>query len=116
MTFAQAVVAASGTQVGPTNGGAAPVPDNCHTILITNPSATLTLLVGIGVPVVAALTPGTTAQRIGPGQTLTLAVGTLPLRGFIDPVLLAASGLRFDSIGGALTGEITYLNQMGPLT
>lgn len=110
ITFTRAVVAASGTSVGPS----AAVPDNCHTILVTNPSSTIVVLVGIAVPP-AALTAGVNAQRVPPGMTLTLAVGSIPqgMRGPIDQAQSAGSGLAFDSIGGAVTPEVTYLNHLG---
>lgn len=113
LTFAQAVVAASGTSVIATNGGAAPVPDNCHTILVTNPSTTVVLLVGVGTAP-AALTAGINAQRVPPGATLTLAVGIRGnMRGAMDESVLTGTGLVYDSIGGAVTGEITYENIIG---
>jgi hypothetical protein len=113
LTFARAVVAASGTSVVATNGGSAPVPDNCHTILVTNPSTTIVLLVGMGVAP-AALTAGVNAQRVPPGATLTLGVGIRgSMRGAMDESTDSGSGLIFDSIGGAVTGEITYENIVG---
>ena len=101
VTFTTAVVAAPGTSVAV----AAQPPDNCHTILVTNPSSTLTVLVGFATAP-AALTAGSNAQRVGPGLTLTLALGTSAVRGFI-------ANLVCDAIGGAVTPEVTYLNRLG---
>lgn len=117
MTFAQGIVLASGTSVGPTGtgGAAAPVPDNCHTVMVTNPDTTgaLTGLVGIGTAG-GALTAGTTAQRIPSGTTRVLELGPVGNRAIMDQAQVAGSGLIFDSIGGALTLEITYLNTLRP--
>ena len=88
------------------------MPDNCHTILVTNPSTTIVGLVGLVAPP-AALTAGLNAQRVPPSSTVTLAVGTMKDRGPIDQAQLAARGLAFDSIGGALTMECTFLNRLG---
>lgn len=97
-------------------GPAAPVPDNCHTILVTNPSATIVVLAGIAVPP-AALTAGVNAQRVAPGATVTLGMGSMSagVRGPMDQAQVAGSGLAFDSIGGAVTPEVTYLSHLGAL-
>jgi len=102
LSFATAAVAAPGTSVAPSAG----VPDNCHSILVTNPSTTETGLVGQGTPG-AALVAGTNAQRVGPDRTLTLGVGTDRSRGRVDQAIQAGSGLIFDATA-ALTLEITY--------
>lgn len=114
LTFARGIVLASGTSVVAVNGAGAafPVPDNCYTILVTNPDTVKVGLVGVGTAP-AALTAGINAQRVPPGATLTLSVGPIMLRGPMDPAQLLGSGLIFDSIGGALTLEIAYLSQMG---
>lgn len=114
ITFARGIVAASGTSVVAVDGAAvaAPVPDNCYTILVTNPSTTVVGLVGIGTAP-TALTAGINAQRVPPSTTLTLGIGTAQRRGFMNQATVAGSGLIFDSIGGAVTLEITYLNQIG---
>ncbi len=88
------------------------VPDNCHTVLITNHSATLVGVVARGTAG-GALVPGTSGQRIPPSTTLTLALGTRAVRGILDQAAQAGSGLIFDAVGGALTLEVTYLNQIG---
>jgi hypothetical protein len=108
IAFTTAAVAAPGTSVSP---GTA-VPDNCHTVLVTNPSTTVVGLVGIGTAP-TALTAGINAQRVPPGATLTLGIGTAQRRGFMNQATVAGSGLIYDSIGGAVTLEITYLSQIG---
>jgi hypothetical protein len=114
LTFARGIVAASGTSVIAVDGAAAaaPVPDNCYTVLVTNPSTTVVGLVGIGTAP-TALTAGINAQRVPPGATLTLGIGTAQRRGFMNQATVAGSGLIYDSIGGAVTLEITYLSQIG---
>lgn len=116
MTFAQGIVAVSGTSVGPVNGvNPAPVPDNCHTIIVTNPDTTgaLTGLVGLGTPG-GALTAGINAQQVFPGTSIALEMGPKGNRAVMDQAQVAASGLIFDAVGGALTLEITYLNTLLP--
>lgn len=115
IAFARGIVAAFGTSVAAVNGAAAlfPVPDNCHTVLVTNPSATLTGLVGVGLAGTTVLTAGSNAQRVPPGTTLTLSVGTQVTRGPLNVATLALSGLIYDSIGGNVTLEITYICQLG---
>ena len=100
MTFALATVAASGTSVAPS----APVPDNCHTVLVYNPSTTVTVLVGIATAP-APLTAGTNATPVPPGAQITLGVGAFSARGTLD--------LVFDSVGGAVSPVLTYLTQFG---
>lgn len=115
ITFARGIVAVSGTSViavGPDGVTAAPVPDNCYTIMVTNPSTTVVGLVGIGTAP-APLTAGINAQRIPPSTTLTLGIGTAQRRGFMNQATVAGGGLIFDSIGGAVTLEVTYLDQIG---
>lgn len=105
LAFTVAAVAAPGTSVSP---GTA-VPDNCHTVLITNPSAAAVVgWVGQGAPG-GALGAGT-AQRIPAGTTLSLAIGLSSDRGLFDPA--ASRGLIFDA-SGALTLEVTYLCTFG---
>lgn len=114
ITFARGIVAVAGTSVQPVAADGAtpaPVPDNCYSILITNPSTTVVGLVGIGAPP-TSLTAGVNAQRVPPSSTVTLGVGTRFRRGIIDQTQVAGSGLIFDA-SAALTLEVTYLNLMG---
>lgn len=114
LTTARAIVVAPGTSVVAVQAGgvtAAPVPDNCYTVLVTNPSTTATGLVGIGTPG-TALVAGTNAQRVPSGSTLTLGIGTRQRRGTMDEAVLANSGLIYDA-SAAITLEITYLSLVG---
>lgn len=107
------MVAFVGTSVGPTSQGvAAPVPDNCHTIIVVNPSLLLTLLVGIAVPG-GALTRGVNCISISPLASITLSVQTFRFRFAMDQAQVAGSGLAFDAVGGAITGEVAYVNTLG---
>ena len=101
ITFARGIVAASGTSVAVTTQP----PDNCHTVLVTNPSTTVVGLVGLATAP-AALTAGVNAQRVPPGTTITLGLGTSRARGLIATLVA-------DSIGGAVTLEFTYENRIG---
>ena len=88
LTYAQGVVAASGTSVALT----AQPSDNTHTILVTNPSATIVGLIGQATAP-APLTAGLNAQRVAPGSTVTLGIGTISDRGAITAGLMAASNI-----------------------
>ena len=91
ITQARGIVAASGTSViavGSDGVTAEPVPDNCYTILVTNPSTTVVGLVGIGTAP-APLTAGINAQRVPPSTTLTLGIGTVQRRGFMNQSTVA---------------------------
>lgn len=114
VAFARGIVAASGTSVAAVNtaGAAFPVPDNCDVVWVTNPSSTLTGLVGVGTAP-AALTAGQNAQRVAPGVTVAMPIGRLGDRGYMNEATTAGSGLIYDSIGGALTLEITYYCRIG---
>ena len=105
MTHANAAVGASGTSVA---ASSEPL-DNCHTILVTNPDEAKTVLVGLGTAG-GALTAGVSAQRVPPSYTLVLSVGQINQRGAYAP---GGTGWIYDSIGGAVTAEVTYLNQIG---
>ena len=107
LAFALGTVAVPGTSVAPTLA----VPENCHTILVTNPDAAAIGLVGIGTAPVA-LVAGVNAQRIPPGTTLTLGLGTLSMRGFMNAATLVGSGLVFDA-DVAVGLEVTYLCTLG---
>lgn len=117
IAFARGIVAASGTSVVAVNtaGTAFPVPDNCYEVWVTNPSGALTGLVGIGTAP-TALVAGQNAQRVASSSRVELQIGTLTNRGYIDQAAKAGSGLIYDSIGGALTLEITYLCRIGSPT
>jgi hypothetical protein len=108
MSFATATVAAPGVSVPPSVA----VPDNCQGILVTNPSATVTGLYGMGVPG-GPIVVGPGGGRIPPGASISLPIGTQSRRGVIDQGAQAGSGPIFDAIGGAVTLELTYLNVKG---
>lgn len=104
VAFATAIVAVPGTSVAPSLS----IPENCHTILITNSSAANTGLVGIATAP-ASLTAGVNAQIVQAGSTLTLAIGTASTRGFM---LAAGSSFVYDA-SAAMTLTITYLCALG---
>lgn len=112
LAFARGIIGGAGVSVVAVNSGgvvAFPVPDNCHTILVTNPDVAKVGLVGVATAP-AALTAGINAQRVPPGTTLTLSVGPIQIRGPLNEAALAGSGLVYDFIGaGGLTLEITYV-------
>lgn len=93
-----AVVAASGTSVVP----ALEIPDNCHTVIILNPDATNTVLVGLGVA--GGALPLASSAPVPTQSSLSLVVGALNQR--------ASSGtdLIFDTTAGAVTVNVIYVN------
>jgi hypothetical protein len=94
-----------------TNLGVAPslaIPDNCGTIILRNDSS-VTLLFGQGTAG-TALVAGTNAGEVGPGQALTLAVGTIAVRGSMTG---AAQIVYGSGGGGAATTVILYLCEFG---
>lgn len=109
LTHALATVAQPGVSVVPTR----PVPDNCHTILVSNPSdATNDGVVGQGSPG-GALVPGDSGRRVEPGMTVVLALGTTANRGVMNQDVRAGSGLVYDGVGGSVTLEISYVSVVG---
>lgn len=74
---------------------------------ILNPSTTVDGLIGVAVAP-AALTAGSNASRIPAGTTRTFTIGTIQDRG-------AITSLVVDSIGGAVTLELTYINVIGSI-
>lgn len=106
MTHTTITVAVPGVSVGP----ATAVPDNCHTILITNPDLVNAAFVTVGTPG-GALTAAT-AKRIPAGLELSLPLGDRYLRGIMDQGTVAGSGLIGDA-AAAMVLEVTYLNYIG---
>lgn len=91
-----ATVATAGTSVAPT----APIPDNCHTVIVYNPDATATIFF-------AEVTSGTINAANGvivpPGGAFSLALGPLKQR--------ASPGtLRYDSDTNGAVARIVYVN------
>lgn len=103
MTFTEAAVGISGTSVAP---GAQP-PDNCTQIRVRNPSTTATVLIGFGTAG-APLTEGVNAVGFAPGTTDYLPIDTIAVRGEITNLIV-------DSVGGAVTPKLTYINVGGAL-
>lgn len=109
LTFARAQPVST-TSVIPSN----PQPDNCHTVILFNNSATAALI-GIGTPG-AVLAAGISATTLPAGASLTLSLGTMTARGIMDTGRLPGSGLIYASAGAfAVTVEITYLSAFGPI-
>jgi len=107
VVFANAA-AATTTAVAPT----VVIPDNCHTVVLYNPTATDAFVGRAAVG--AVLAEGTNATRLPSKSSLTLAIGTLAQRGVMDEVLLSGSGLVYSSsIVGATSVDITYLCSLG---
>ena len=99
----------STTSVQPTTS----IPDNCHTIIVLNTSATAAL-VGLATPG-TVLAAGVSAMTVPAGASLTLAIGTITTRGIMDNVRVVGSGLVYASTAAvAVTLEITYLSAFGP--
>ncbi|NDC58549.1 MAG: hypothetical protein EBZ50_06955 [Alphaproteobacteria bacterium] len=98
------------------NVGVAPtlaVPDNCHTIIVLNTTATAGL---VGQQTVGtALVAGTNAMTVPAGGSLTLAVGTFTQRGTMDPAVQPNSGLVYGSVGAGITLQVLYLCTFGPV-
>lgn len=82
-------------------------PDNCWQIQIYNPSTTVDGLIGVATAP-AALTAGSNASRIPAGASRTFTIGTIQDRG-------AITSLVADSIGGAVTLEVTYITMIGSI-
>jgi hypothetical protein len=80
-----------------------PLPDNCHTIIVYNPSGTDTALIGWAQNA-GAFDP-TRAVRVGPGASLTLAISALSGRALIN-----GDVPFYDITAGVATLEITYVN------
>ena len=100
-TYALGAVTVPGTSVALN----AQPPDNCHTIFITNPSSTVVGLIGQGTAG-TALTGGVNATRGEPGAKVWFVLGTIANRG-------AMTNWVADSIGGAVSLEVTYNNLLG---
>lgn len=104
--YATASVVVPGTSVVPSLA----LPENCHTVLVSNSSSTVTALIGIATAG-TALVAGVNATPIPPGSTLTLAIGTSTTRGFM---LASGSAFVYDA-GAGLTIAVTYMCALGTL-
>ena len=98
-----AAAAVAGSSVAPTTA----IPDNCHTIILLNTSATVAALFGQAA-VGPALVEGTTGTRLPASGAISLAVGTIKQRGSMDPAVAPHLGLAYTGIGGAAGIDITY--------
>jgi len=101
-TYAIGSVAAPGTSVPPTFQP----PDNCHTIIVQNPSKLVDGYVSALVAAPAPLTPGINATRVPAGGSATLAPGPLKNRG---PLTLSCD----QAAGAPVALEFTYINLIG---
>ena len=83
------------------------VPDNCHTVIVYNPSTTTAGLIG---QVIAGtlLVAGQNAVTIPAGASLTLAIGTIAQRGVLD------FGYGSAAVG-PLPLQVLYLCSFGPI-
>lgn len=106
VTQAAAVV---GSSVAPT----APIPDNCHTVILLNTSGANAVLFGQAVAG-AALVEGTTGTRLPASSSISLAVGTIKNRGEMSGAV-GFPGIVYTAIGGAAAVDITYLCSLGSL-
>lgn len=106
---ALATVAAPGTSVSPSIA----VPDNCTGLSLKNTGANPAIF-GIGAPG-GALVGGVSGNTLRVGESISLPIGPIGLRGVIDQAVLVGSGLIFDATGGATTIEILYQCQIGGL-
>jgi hypothetical protein len=105
------IVALPATSVAAVSGDA-PTPDNCHTLILLNTSTTDAVLFGFGAPGVA-LVEGTTGSRLPAGSAISLAIGTLTMRGDMTG---ATKQVLATSLGaGAVTVDITYVCQTGSI-
>jgi len=87
-------------------------PDNCHTLILLNTSVADAVLFGFGAPG-AALVEGTTGSRLPAGSAISLAIGTLTMRGDMTG---ATKQILATSLGaGAVTVDITYVCQTGSI-
>ena len=93
-----AVVAVAGTSVVPT----LEIPDNCHTVVILNPDATNTVLVGMGAA--GGALPAATSAPVPTQSSLSLVVGPLNQRAS------AGTNLVFDTTAGAVNVNVIYVN------
>lgn len=109
-TFGSLTALAAATSTAPS----APIPDNCHTIILVNKSTTTgeDILYGIGTPGVT-LVEGTTGERLAAGDKITLGIGTIRERGVMDNGTLAGSGYVYTSLSGTPNVGIIYLNLTG---
>lgn len=87
-----------------------PVPDNCHTVIVVNPSTTDKLYVAIGV-VGDVLDPtgvgGTIPIEIPSGGSATIGMGTYTNRPNSDPS--AQDTLCFQASAGTIQANINYI-------
>ena len=95
----RATIASAGTSVVP----ATALPDNCHTIVMLNRSATATIFLSAGTPGSAIADNGSQLATVPASASLTLAIGVLSER------VTRLDNLIFDSSAGAANVDITYL-------
>jgi hypothetical protein len=94
------------------SSGGLGTPDNCHTLILLNTSTADAVLFGFGAPG-AALVEGTTGSRIPAGSAVSLAIGTLTMRGDMTG---GTKQVIATSLGaGAVTVGITYVCQSGSI-
>lgn len=91
-----ATVAAAGTSVVPLTA----IPDNCHTVIITNASTTALIYAAV-TTAGGALTP-TTSINVPPNSSLTLSMGVLSDRA-------GGYDLVYDSDAAGTVAYITYV-------
>ena len=105
------------TAVCPNNAGVSPVvpvPDNCHTIIVVNPTGNADVLMAQEAPGTVLTQPGN-ATRVPGGTSLTLEVGTISDRGTLSySVPLGTTGFVYASGAGGVTCTIMYLCTFGP--
>jgi len=107
------------TVVCPSSNGVAPlvnVPDNCHTVIVLNPTGNPDVLMAQEVPGTALAQPGN-ATRIAAGSSLTLSIGTQAARGNLKyDVPTGTTGFVYGSGSGqAVTPTIMYICSYGPV-
>jgi len=91
-----ATVAAAGTSVVPLTA----IPDNCHTIIITNTSTTALILAAV--ETAGGALPSTTSINIPASSSLTLSIGVLSDRA-------GGYDLVYDSDSAGAVANITYV-------
>jgi len=107
------VVTQAAAVVGNAASPAVLVPENCHTIILLNTSGANPVLFGQA-PSGLALVEGTTGTRLPAGSSISLAIGTVKQRGFMDDTV-TGPGIVFTAIGGAVNVDITYLCGFGSI-
>ena len=91
--------ATTGTTVAP----AVAIPDNCHTIIISNPDTSNSVLFARGTASGGSALSASTSTTLAGATIITLTIG--PKSDRPDP----SSQLVYSSVGGAITVNITYI-------